>query len=74
MMAMRAKAVDASHRGPVGYGRALGRVVVEYVLFVLLFAPWVLDMAFPQWDPRRQALHDTVINTVASLPWCGEFR
>jgi uncharacterized RDD family membrane protein YckC len=64
MMVVRAKAVDTAGGGPIGYGRALGRVVVEYLLLFLLFAPWVLDMVFPLWDPRRQTLHDKVMNTV----------
>ncbi len=64
MMALRAKAVDAVSGAPIGYGRALGRVVVEYLMFVLLFVPWVLDMLFPLWDARRQTLHDKVTNTV----------
>jgi uncharacterized RDD family membrane protein YckC len=64
MMAVRARAVDAAGGGPIGHARALGRVLVEYVLFVALFAPWVLDMLFPLWDPRRQTLHDKVTNTV----------
>jgi uncharacterized RDD family membrane protein YckC len=64
MMVVRAKAVDATSGAPIGYGRALGRVVVEYLMFFLLFAPWVLDMLFPLWDPRRQTLHDKFTNTV----------
>ncbi len=64
MMAVRAKAVDAAGGGPIGHARALGRVLFEYLLFVLLFAPWVLDMLFPLWDPRRQTLHDKITNTV----------
>lgn len=64
MMVVHARAVDGVTGAPIGYGRALGRVVAEYVLFVLLFAPWVLDMVFPLWDSRRQTLHDKVTNTV----------
>jgi uncharacterized RDD family membrane protein YckC len=64
MMAVRAKAVDAASGAPIGYARALGRVVVEYLLFALLVVPWVLDMVFPLWDSRRQTLHDKATNTV----------
>ncbi|HEY5023580.1 MAG TPA: RDD family protein [Acidimicrobiales bacterium] len=64
MTVVHARAVDAVTGAPIGYGRALGRVVVEYVLFVLLIAPWVFDMVFPLWDSRRQTLHDKVTNTV----------
>ncbi len=58
------KAVDAGAGAPIGYGRALGRAVVEYLMFVVLIVPWVLDMLFPLWDPRRQTLHDKFTNTV----------
>jgi uncharacterized RDD family membrane protein YckC len=64
MMVVRARAVDAASGAPIGYARALGRVLFEYLLLALLFAPWVLDMVFPLWDARRQTLHDKVTNTV----------
>jgi len=64
MMAMRAKAVDAESGGPIGHARALGRALFEYLMVVLLFAPWVLDMLFPLWDARCQTLHDKITNTV----------
>jgi uncharacterized RDD family membrane protein YckC len=64
MMAVRARAVDAVSGAPIGYARALGRVLVEYLLLFVLVAPWVLDMLFPLWDSRRQTLHDKATNTV----------
>jgi uncharacterized RDD family membrane protein YckC len=64
MMAVRARAVDATHGGGIGYGRALGRAVVEYLFIVVLFVPWVVDMLYPLWDGRRQTLHDKATNTV----------
>src|ERR1700691_5041279 len=64
MMALGVKAVDAASGAPIGHARALARGVFEYLLFVLLFAPWILDMLFPLWDSRRQTLHDKVTNTV----------
>jgi uncharacterized RDD family membrane protein YckC len=64
MMVVRAKAVDATSGAPIGYARALGRVLFEYLMVVLLLAPWALDMLFPLWDARRQTLHDKVTNTV----------
>ena len=64
MMVARVKAVDAGAGTSIGYGRALGRAVVEYLLFVILIVPWVLDMLFPLWDARRQTLHDKLTNTV----------
>ena len=50
MMAVGVKAVDAGAHTPIGYGRALGRAVAEYLMFVILIVPWVLDMLFPLWD------------------------
>ncbi len=64
MMALGVRAVDAASAAPIGHARALARGVFEYLLFVLLFAPWILDMLFPLWDSRRQTLHDKVTNTV----------
>ncbi len=64
MMALHARAVDANSGAPIGYARALARVVVEYLLFAVLIAPWVFDMVLPLWDPRRQTLHDKITTTV----------
>jgi uncharacterized RDD family membrane protein YckC len=64
MMVVHARAVDANSGAPIGYARALARIVVEYLLFALLVAPWVLDMVLPLWDPRRQTLHDKITTTV----------
>ena len=64
MMALRLRAVDATTGGSVTYARALGRALVEYAFLVLLFVPWVVDMLFPIWDPRRQTLHDKAVNTI----------
>jgi uncharacterized RDD family membrane protein YckC len=64
MMVVRAKAVDAVTGAPIGHARALARVLFEYLMVILLFAPWAIDMLFPLWDARRQTLHDKVTNTV----------
>lgn len=64
MMAVGAKAVDAVSGAPIGHARALGRALFEYLMLFLLVIPWLLDMLFPLWDPRRQTLHDKVTNTV----------
>jgi len=64
MMAVGARAVDMDTGGPIGFGRALGRAAFEYLMFILLVVPWVVDMLFPAWDPRRQTLHDKVTRTV----------
>ncbi len=66
----------AAAPGPVSVGVALRRQVLHVVTTVstlnaLLgffgFALWVLDPAWLLWDPRRQALHDKVADTVVVL-------
>jgi uncharacterized RDD family membrane protein YckC len=64
MMAVGVRAVDRDTGGRVGFARALWRGVFEYVLFIVLFVPWVVDMLFPLWDFRHQTLHDKVSRTV----------
>ncbi len=64
MMVVRVRAIDAASGQPIGHARALGRAAFEYLLIWILFIPWVVDMLFPLWDPRRQTLHDKVTNTV----------
>ena len=64
MMAVGARAVDRDAYTPIGFGRALGRAAFEYLLFILFFVPWVIDMLFPAWDGLRQTLHDKVTRTV----------
>ncbi len=64
MAAVRIQVVDASWGANVDYGRALVRTGTEYLLAVLFFIPWVVDVLFPLWDPRNQALHDKAANTV----------
>lgn len=64
MMAVGVRAVDRDTGGRIGFGRALWRGAFEYVLFILLFVPWILDMLFPLWDSRRQTLHDKASRTV----------
>jgi uncharacterized RDD family membrane protein YckC len=64
MMVAGTRAVRASTGEPIGYLAALWRAVFEWVLVVLLFLPWVIDVLFPIWDPRKQTLHDKVSGTV----------
>ncbi len=59
MMLLGVRCVDTNvTTGSIGYGRALLRAFVEYILFAALFLPWVLDMLFPLWDPQNQTIHD----------------
>jgi uncharacterized RDD family membrane protein YckC len=49
---------------PIGYGKALLRAFVEYLLAVALFIPWVIDMLFPLWDGRNQTIHDKAVGSL----------
>ncbi|MGO9456834.1 MAG: RDD family protein [Acidimicrobiales bacterium] len=64
MMAVSVKAVDGQTGGPIGFWRALARGSFEWLLWVVFFIPWVIDMLFPLWDGRHQTLHDKVSGTV----------
>jgi uncharacterized RDD family membrane protein YckC len=70
MMAVGVRAVRDQTFEVLGYGRALGRALVEGVfrllsLFtVFLGLIWLLDMLFPLWDSKRQTLHDKVAGSV----------
>ncbi|HWE55479.1 MAG TPA: RDD family protein [Acidimicrobiales bacterium] len=63
MMAAGTRAVNTAGQ-PIGYPMALWRAVFEWVLAVLLFIPWVIDILWPIWDPQNQTLHDKVSRTV----------
>jgi uncharacterized RDD family membrane protein YckC len=64
MMVTRTKAVKVSSGAPIGYPAALGRALFEWLLAVIFFLPWVLDMLFPLWDSQKQTLHDKVSGTI----------
>jgi uncharacterized RDD family membrane protein YckC len=64
MMVAKVKAIDMATGGLIGFWRAFGRDLFERLLAVLFLIPWVVDLLFPAWDPRRQTLHDKVTNTV----------
>jgi uncharacterized RDD family membrane protein YckC len=64
MMAVSVRAVDEGTGGPIGFWRGLGRAAFEWLLWVVFFVPWVVDMLFPLWDVRHQTLHDKVSRTV----------
>ncbi|HEY5244033.1 MAG TPA: RDD family protein, partial [Acidimicrobiales bacterium] len=64
VMAVSARAVDERTGGPIGFGRALGRALFEWLMVIVIFIPWIIDMLFPAWDQRRQTLHDKVTRTV----------
>jgi len=68
MMAVGVRAVDGDNMtGSIGFGRALWRAFFEYLMAILCFIPWVLNMLWPAWDSRHQTWHDKVSNTVVVL-------
>jgi uncharacterized RDD family membrane protein YckC len=64
MMAVGVRVVDAASGVSIGYWRAFGRALLEYVLAFAFFLPWVLDMLFPLWDRKNQTLHDKAVRSV----------
>jgi uncharacterized RDD family membrane protein YckC len=70
MMAVGIRVVRDVTYDVVGYGRALGRSLVEQVFrllgsaTIILGVVWLLDMLFPLWDKKRQTLHDKIAQTV----------
>jgi len=63
-MAVRTRVVDSRTGGPISGGKALGRWAAEFVLVILFFIPWVLDVLWPLWDRENQTLHDKMAGTV----------
>jgi uncharacterized RDD family membrane protein YckC len=64
MMIVGVRVVDENDGSAIGFGRALGRAAFEYLLVIVLFVPWIIDMLFPIWDPKNQTLHDKVSKAV----------
>lgn len=46
----------------LGYRRAFGRAFVTLAFLVTYV--WILDVLWPLWDERKQALHDKVADSV----------
>jgi uncharacterized RDD family membrane protein YckC len=63
MMAVGVRAVRTEGNGVVGYGKALGRSLVELILRVTGIG-FILDYLWPLWDQKRQTLHDKAAGTV----------
>lgn len=64
MMVTKVRVADIADGGPIGFPRAFGRALLEYILALAALLPWVLDMLFPLWNPARQTLHDKATRTV----------
>ena len=63
-MAVHTRVVDSRTGGPINAGKALGRWASEFVLAILFFIPWVVDVLWPLWDRDNQTLHDKMAGTV----------
>jgi uncharacterized RDD family membrane protein YckC len=63
-MAMRIAVKDVDDGGSIGYGRAFGRWLVGYILWVIIYIPGIIDLLFPLWDRKRQTLHDKAVRSV----------
>jgi uncharacterized RDD family membrane protein YckC len=70
MMAVGVRVVRDGSSEVLGYGKALGRALLEQVFRLLSLAifllgiVWLVDMLFPLWDKKRQTLHDKVVGSV----------
>ncbi|HWG83698.1 MAG TPA: oligopeptide/dipeptide ABC transporter ATP-binding protein [Gaiellales bacterium] len=53
---------DVHGSGPIGYPRAFLRWLA-FAVFTLLTVVVIVDLLFPLWDDRRQALHDKVASS-----------
>ena len=64
MMATGIRVIDESTGESIGFARAFGRGAFEYLMTIVFFIPWIIDMLFPLWDPKNQTLHDKVTRSV----------
>lgn len=59
------RVVKVEHGGPIGGGAAFGRWAIVIVFgFVPLAILSLLDVLWPLWDDRNQALHDKVVSSL----------
>jgi len=49
---------------PLGYVRALIRWAVAIGLTILLIIPNLIDVLWPLWDSKRQALRDKAVGSI----------
>lgn len=55
------RVVDSATGVPIGGGRALGRAVLAWVMFMACFVAYFLSVLWPLWDTKRQTLHDKAV-------------
>jgi len=63
-MALGTRVVDQVTGGPIGYGRAFLRYLIQFVFSILFVIPLIVDFLWPLWDRRNQTLHDKVAKSV----------
>jgi uncharacterized RDD family membrane protein YckC len=63
-MALGIAVRDARTGAPVGAARALGRRIFFFACYLGFVIVFLVNILWPLWDPRRQALHDKVAGTV----------
>ncbi|WP_051468113.1 RDD family protein [Actinomadura oligospora] len=63
-MAVGTRVVRAEDGGAIGYGAALLRIVVMYVLWAICCVGGIVDSVWLLGDKRRQTLHDKAAKTV----------
>jgi uncharacterized RDD family membrane protein YckC len=63
MMAVGVRVVQDGGLTPLGYGKAFGRSLVQFVLAATGIGA-VLDDLWPLWDPKNQTLHDKAAGSV----------
>ncbi len=58
------RVVAISHGGPIGLGAAFGRWAVATFAGFVLGCLALIDVLWPLWDEKKQALHDKVVSSV----------
>jgi uncharacterized RDD family membrane protein YckC len=58
------KVVDATTGGPVGFGKAFARALIQGATALICGLFWLLDHLWPLWDERKQALHDKAVGSI----------
>ncbi len=62
-MALGIAVRDARTGEPVGAGRAFGRRTFFFACYLGFGILFLVNVLWPLWDPRRQALHDKLVGS-----------
>ncbi|MDQ2728508.1 MAG: RDD family protein [Actinomycetota bacterium] len=65
-MALGTKTLDSTGGTTIGYGRALLRWFVTFILGITLIGG-ILDVLWPLWDDKNQTIHDKAASSVVVL-------